>query len=135
MSTTLSAAPRARSTTRFARHGLGMAVAMVAGMVAYVTIVGLIAGSVDRARLGQPELYALGMAAAMCVPMVAWMRRHGHAWRLCNEMTAAMLLPYVVLIVLYRAGALGAGAICPLGCAFMFPAMIAAMLYRRDEYS
>lgn len=119
----------------FVRHALQMAAAMMIGMVVYVFAVGLAVGDVEGARLGHPELYALGMASAMCIPMVAWMRRGGYDWRMCWEMTAAMVLPYLVFIVLYWTGALTAGLVCPLGCATMVPAMVAAMLYRLDEYA
>ena len=135
MNATVSAPVRDRHAARFLRHGLEMAIAMVLGMVAYVTAVGLAYGNVEDARLAQPELYAVGMAAAMCIPMVGWMRRRGHGWRACNEMTGAMVLPYLAFIVAYWLGGLKAGAICPLGCAMMVPAMLAAMLYRLDEYA
>ena len=134
MNTTFPASVTQPHAVRFIRHALGMVIAMALGMVAYVAVVGVIVGSVEDARLRQPELYALGMATAMCIPMVAWMRRRGHSWRLCNEMAAAMFLPYLVLLVCYWVGAVKAGAICPLGCAAMVPAMIAAMVYRLDEY-
>jgi hypothetical protein len=45
--------------------------------------------SVEDARLGQPELFALGMAASMSLPIVAWMRHRGHSWRNGAEMSAA----------------------------------------------
>jgi hypothetical protein len=134
VSTTVPVGVGRSHRSRFALHALQMAFAMVVGMVLYVVVVGLVFGDVEGARLAQPELYALGMATAMSVPMVAWMRRHGHAWRLCIEMTIAMFVPYLVFIVVYWLGGLSAGAICPLGCATTFPAMIAAMLYRRSEY-
>jgi hypothetical protein len=120
------------------RHLLAMTVAMLLGMAVYGIGLGLVlnlAGSdVESARLGQPELFALGMAASMSVPMVAWMRRRGHAWRACSEMTAAMFVPPLVFIGCYWLGAIAAGAICPLACATMVPAMFVAMLYRREEY-
>lgn len=136
MSTTVSAAAirRPRRST-FLVHALQMAIAMVVGMIVYVVAVGLAVGDVEGARLGQPELYAVGMAASMCIPMVAWMRTRGHDWRVCNEMTVAMLLPYAVFIVAYWIGGLKAGAVCPLGCATMVPAMFAAMFYRLGEYA
>ncbi len=135
MSTTVPATVPHRPGATFVSHAVQMAVAMVIGMGVYVMAVGLAVGDVEGARLGQPELYALGMATAMCIPMVAWMRVRGHTRRACAEMTVAMALPYAALIVAHRLGGLSAGAICPLGCATMVPAMLAAMLYRLDEYA
>src|SRR4051794_25507296 len=135
MSTTASATVGRHHRSTFLLHALQMAIPMVVGMVVYVAAVGLAVGDVEGARLAQPELYALGMAAAMCIPMVGWMRRRGNAWRACGEMTVAMALPYVAFIAAYWFGGLNGGAICPLGCASMVPAMIAAMLYRLDEYA
>jgi CubicO group peptidase (beta-lactamase class C family) len=63
----------------FVRHLLAMTVAMLLGMAVYAIVLGLALGfagsDVEAARLGQPELFALGMAFSMSVPMVAWMRR------------------------------------------------------------
>jgi hypothetical protein len=75
------------------------------------------------------------MASSMSVPMVAWMRRRGHGWRSSAEMSAAMVVPAVALIVCYRLHAVSAGSVCPLACAAMVPAMIVAMLYRLDDYT
>ena len=136
MGTTVATAAAGRpSTRRFLRHGFAMLVAMVLGMAAYVAVVGALYGDVEEARVAQPELYALGMAAAMSIPMVVWMRRRGHDWAVCNEMVTAMALPYAVFILCYWVGGLSAASICPLSCALMLPAMAAAMLYRVDEYA
>jgi hypothetical protein len=42
----------------------------------------------------------LSMGLTMTVPMVAWMRYRGHAWRPTNEMAASMLIPTVVTMAL-----------------------------------
>jgi hypothetical protein len=123
----------------FLRHLLEMTVAMMLGMFAYGLLLGSLlaaAGSdLEDARLGQPELFALGMAASMSVPMVAWMRHRGHDWNNGMEMTAAMFAPALVLIVCYRLHAVDAESICPLACAAMIPAMVGAMLFRLDDYT
>jgi hypothetical protein len=41
------------------------------------------------------------MAFSMSVPMVALMRRQGHGWRNSVEMSAAMFVPALVIIVCY----------------------------------
>lgn len=126
-------------TFSFLRHLLEMTVAMVLGMFAYGLLVGgamaTTGGTVEEARLGQPELFALGMAASMSVPMVAWMRHRRHSWRNTIEMTGAMFAPALFLIVCYELHAVSAESICPLACAAMIPAMVGAMLFRREDYT
>jgi hypothetical protein len=136
---TLRPATHLRRTGRFLRHLAEMTVAMVIGMIGYAVLVGGLlsaaGSSLEAARIAQPELFALGMASSMTVPMVAWMRRRGHGWRSSAEMSAAMFVPALALIGCYRLHAVAAGSICPLACAAMIPAMIVAMLYRFDEYT
>ena len=126
-------------TFSFLRHLSEMTVAMLLGMFAYGLLLGLILGAagstVEDARLGQPELFALGMATSMSVPMVAWMRHRGHEWRKGIEMSAAMFAPALVLIGCYWLHAVQASSICPLACAAMIPAMVGAMLFRLDDYT
>ena len=125
-------------TLSFLRHLLEMTVAMMVGMFAYALLVGsFLAASgstLEEARVGQPELFALGMATGMSVPMVAWMRHQGHTWRNGLEMSAAMFVPALLLIICYEMGAVSADSICPVACAAMIPAMAVAMLFRRDDY-
>jgi hypothetical protein len=132
-------ATRLGSIISFLRHLLEMTVAMMLGMFAYGLLLGSILGAAGRnledARLGQPELFALGMATSMSVPMVVWMRHRGHDWRSGMEMTAAMFAPALLLIVCYRLHAVSAESICPLACAAMIPAMVGAMLFRLDDYT
>lgn len=126
-------------TSSFLRHLGEMTVAMLLGMLAYGLLVGVVLGAagstVEDARLGQPELFALGMATSMSVPMVAWMRHRGHDWRNGIEMSAAMFAPALVLIACYWLHAVEASSICPLACAAMIPAMVGAMLFRVDDYT
>jgi hypothetical protein len=140
MSTTmLSAATRRGRSVYFLRHLLEMTVAMVLGMFAYGALVSTLSAasgsSFENVRLGQPELFALGMAFSMAVPMVAWMRHRGHDWRNSVEMSAAMFVPVLALIVCYWLNVVSAGAVCPLACAMMIPAMMFAMFYRIDAYT
>jgi hypothetical protein len=126
-------------TLTFLRHLLEMTAAMVLGMLAYGLVVGGVASaagsSFEDARLGQPELFALGMATSMTVPMVVWMRHRGHGWRDGLEMSAAMIAPALALIICYRLRAVAADSVCPLACAAMIPAMVGAMLFRLDDYT
>lgn len=135
---TAPGARRVTGTLWFLRHLGEMTVAMLVGMLLYGLLLGsLLAGagsSLEEGRLGEPELFVLGMAFSMSVPMVAWMRR-GHGWRSSAEMSAAMFAPAVVLIVCYWLHAVSANSVCPLACATMIPAMIVAMFYRLHDYT
>ncbi|HET8529173.1 MAG TPA: hypothetical protein VFL60_09695 [Gaiellaceae bacterium] len=115
---------------RFALHYLEMVVVMVVGMEALGLLVGLV---VDVHRTG-PMLVEMG--ATMTVSMVAWMRVRGHAWQPCLEMGASMVLPTLGTLALLGLGAVeGAGPLMVILHAVMLPAMLAAMLLRRGEYS
>jgi len=115
----------------FLRHYAEMLIAMFAGMV----VLGAPAVALFDADDWAIEPKLLGMAFTMSVPMVAWMRFRGHGWAPAWEMTAAMFIPSVGAIVLVWIGAAdGEGAMMVQHVA-MFPAMLIAMLLRRDEYS
>jgi hypothetical protein len=121
----------------FIRHYVEMVVAMFAGMFvlggAAVLLLGL-----DTTALydDTPELALTGMALTMTIPMVAWMRHRGHAWRSSWEMTASMFVPTFLAIALVSAGVLEDGhAAMGIQHVIMFPAMLGVMLLRLDEYT
>ena len=124
---------------RFIRHYLEMVIAMFAGMI----VLGIPGEAALRAvGYGSSELQAdapavalLAMATIMTIPMVAWMRRMGHGWQPCNEMAASMYLPTFLVIALMGAGALDFMGAMGLEHVLMLPAMLVAMLLRREEYS
>ena len=128
------------STRHFIRHYVEMLVAMFAGMVVLggPAMLALGAAGVTSAELrGEaPAALLLGMGITMTVPMIAWMRHRGHGWRPSNEMGASMMIPTIGVI-----GLLGAGLVTDVGSLLitehvvMFPAMLVAMLLRRDEYT
>lgn len=128
-----------RGVVRFTRHLLEMTAAMMLGMFVYGLVLGGVLGAagstLEDQRLARPELFALGMAATMSVPMVAWMRHRGHAWTNGAEMSFAMFVPVLGLILCYRLDAVSAGSICPLACGAMIPAMMIAMLAQLDDYT
>jgi hypothetical protein len=119
-----------RSTWRFVSHYLEMVAAMLVGMA------GL--GAVSALGLDLPDRTAVQlveMAAWMTVPMIAWMRFRGHGSRICIEMAAAMVLPAAGALALLGAGIVTDGdSLVMLEHTVMFPAMLVAMLLRRDEY-
>ncbi len=128
-----------RSARRFARHYLEMVIAMFAGMIilglpleAALRAVGSSSADIQDAA---PAVALLGMATIMTIPMVAWMRHHGHAWRPCHEMAASMYLPTFAAIILLWSGAIGFMTAMGLEHLIMLPAMLVAMLLRIDEYA
>ncbi|MGK5559426.1 hypothetical protein ACSNOI_48335, partial [Actinomadura kijaniata] len=56
-------------------------------------------------------------------------------WGPIAEMCAAMYASFAVLFPLLWAGLLDGGAVMMLGHVLMFPAMLAVMLRRPEEYS
>jgi hypothetical protein len=115
----------------FIRHYVEMLIAMFVGM-------GVFAGAAAAAgfEVEGTEALLLWMAFTMSVPMVAWMRYRGHGWTPALEMTAAMFIPSFAAIELLGVGLVeDEGALLGIQHAAMFPAMLVAMLLRRDEYS
>jgi hypothetical protein len=124
------------SWPNFIRHLIEMIVAMFVGMAVLGGVVSLVFG-----LLGHPTLthYAglrgLLMTGYMTVGMTVWMRHRHHGWAAIGEMAAAMLAPYLLLIVPFWAGLLSASAFLGAMHVLMLPSMILAMLHRRGEYS
>ena len=119
---------------RFTRHYIQMVVAMFLGMA-------VMGGAIKL--LGTPPrydttvgLYAY-MGVAMAVPMVAWMRRMGHPWSDCWEMTGSMVVPMYALVLPVAAGVLpmSARALMMWSHVAMLGGMLLLMLYRWDTYA
>jgi len=127
-------------TLSFVRHYVEMVVAMFLGMfllglplAALLVVVGV---DVAAWKTDARELLLLGMAFTMSVPMAAWMRHRGHGWAPVWEMTGSMFLPSFVAIALLWAGSVeDTDALLYLQHIGMFPAMLAVMLLRLDEYT
>ena len=129
-----------RSTRHFIRHYLEMVLAMFIGMGVLFTpaLFALGAAGVSSAELHDdaPAVMLLGMGVTMTVPMVAWMRYRGHGWAATNEMAASMMIPTAGVIGLLGTGLVADfGALMTLEHVVMLPAMLVAMLHRREEYS
>jgi hypothetical protein len=131
MTTTTSKSGRRWS--RFALHYVEMIIAMFVGMFALGMLqsaVGLTVSHQDA-----PEFSYLIMAFDMSVGMAAWMRFRGHAWRPTLEMCAAMFVPVVPLYPMLWLGIIDPGGLMVFAHVAMFPLMLAAMLWRVDEYA
>ena len=116
---------------RFVGHYLEMVLSMLAGM-------GLLAipwmifwpGLSDH-----PVIDTLVMTANMTIGMAAWMVFRGHGRRMTVEMSAAMVTPFLLLLVPLAAGAITADTLTMGGHSLMFLTMLGAMLLRRDDYT
>lgn len=119
------------TTWPFIRHYIEMVVAMLLGMAILGSASSLLIDLPDRTAVTLVE-----MAVWMTVPMIAWMRFRGHGWRATNEMAAAMLLPAAGTLALLGTGVVtDPDLLLMLEHTVMLPAMLVAMLLRRQEYT
>ena len=121
---------RARQGRHLVRHYLEMVVAMVLGMA----VLGPVWSLVWPGLSAHTAADALVMATDMAIGMGAWMRFRGHSWPAVAAMSAAMYLPFAVLLVPFWAGLITSGTLLAAGHLLMLPAMALAMLFRRSEY-
>ena len=131
MTTTQHPRTRGRRTWHLVRHYLEMVVAMVVGMMVLGPLEALVWPGLDD----RVDVHALVMATNMAVAMAAWMRFRGHSWPAIAEMSAAMYVPFAVLLLPYWAGAVSGSFLFTAGHVLMLPAMALAMWWRLDEYA
>ena len=125
----------------FGRHFLEMCIAMCAGgsvlnLLLFRAGPSLIGYADPRVQF--PELSLLVIAAIYLLPMVAWMRFRGMAWRPIAEMSGAAIGLAVVLIGLTAVGAITQASLREWSLAFCMPAcavMLVPMLFRLDLYT
>jgi hypothetical protein len=132
--------PAGSPVVNFIRHYVEMVVAMLLGMVVLglplTALLELMGIDVSRWETTAPALLLLGMAFTMTVPMVAWMRYRGHGWAPAADMTASMFVPSLAAVGLLAAGLVtDTHALMIIQHIAMGPAMLVAMLLRRDEYT
>jgi len=108
-----------------------MVIAMLAGMLGLGTVINALSGG--SALFHPPVLSALVMDTNMTIGMSLWMRFRRHSWRSIAEMSAAMYFPFIILFVPFWTGLLSGHLVMIGGHILMLPAMVAAMLLRRDE--
>lgn len=131
MTTHVSRPSRKRLAARCAGHYLEMVAAMVAGMF----LLAVPWSWAWPAYSGNTVVHTLVMAANMTIGMAAWMRVRRHSWPRIAEMSAAMVAPFVLLLLPYWFGVLPGGLLSSLGHGLMFVSMALAMWWRRDEYA
>ena len=130
-------ADRARRVARFAGHGLEMVLAMIIGMAVLGVPVAIVARSLGVADLHHdlPVIGAIVMAVEMTLPMAWWMDRRGHGRRMIVEMSLAMTIPTIGLVLAALFGIIAGASIMAWQDPLMYVAMLAAMLWRWDAYS
>jgi flagellar biosynthetic protein FliP len=111
-------------TRSFALHYAEMLVSMVAGMYLF----GWLESFLPVDLMARGDVGALVMATNMSLGMGLWMRIRRHPWSGIAGMTAAMYLPFAVLLVPFWAGLISSGTLMVAGHALMLPAMALVML-------
>jgi hypothetical protein len=114
-----------------------MVLAMMVGMVVLGMAAAVILAALGHAGFlaDHAGLRSFVMVVNVSIGMAVWMRYRGHGWTPIGEMVRAMCLPWALLIGPYLGSAISAGALLIRMHVLMVPAMIAAMLHRRDEYA
>ena len=120
----------------FARHFGEMLLAMVAGMVVLGGAVELVLAAAGTSlHAASAAVAAAVMGFNMTVPMVGWMSYRGHDARMNAEMAGSMIVPTLLAIALFLAGALAENAVLAVQHVVMIPAMLGVMLARYEHYS
>ena len=109
---------------RFARHYVEMLVAMFVGMMLLGPLWTLVWPGLDA----RADLDALVMATDMAIGMAAWMLVRRNSWSHIAEMTGAMYVPFVVLLVPYWMGMISGDVLMTGGHVLMLVTMAAVML-------
>ena len=133
---------RSESSGRSGRHNLvrhffEMVLAMIVGMAVLGAVARMICVALGHSGFlaHHVGVRAPLMAINMTIGMAVWMRHRGHGWAPIREMSAAMFVPLAVLIGPFWAGVLSGDALLVGMHVLMLPAMVIAMIHRRDEYA
>jgi flagellar biosynthetic protein FliP len=116
---------------------------MVAAMMVGMAVLGLPFRAIlasfgytrDEAFARFPEIVCLVMTLNMGVGMVVWMRFRGHGWRTTAEMILAMSAATAVALGMFWSHIVSEEPLIGVMHVLMLPAMLIAMLSRREEYS
>ena len=124
------------STLHFVRHYAEMVAAMFIGMFALSKPADWLFNALGTSTSSDhPVMMLFSMGITMTLPMIAWMRYRGHAWRPTNEMAASMIIPTSGAMALVGTGVMNSDTVMVLEHVAMLTGMLVAMLLRRDEYS
>ena len=123
-------------TWNFVQHLLEMTIAMFVGMFALGMPAEALFDWLGWEAVNELTVPStLVMATTMSIGMAAWMRFRGCGGPAIAEMCLAMYVPFLVMYPFYLTDVVGTTAVMVVGHALMTPAMIVAMLLRRDEYT
>jgi len=129
-------APVHSNSPAFWRHFVEMVIAMLVSMAVFGAIASMAFTAFGHSSLlHYVALRGLLMTTYMVVGMALWMHYRHHGWASIGEMSAMMLLPYLVLVGPFAAGLIGKAAFLASMHVLMFPLMLFAMIRRRAEYS
>src|SRR6476620_5479419 len=115
---------------RFLTAYVEMTIAMVVGMGLF----GALWDAVWPGLTSRPAAMALTMAFDMTFGMAAWMWVRGHGRRHIAEMSAVMVLPFVVLLVPYWLDFLSGGDLMTWGHAGMYALMAAYLAWNTHTH-
>ena len=123
----------------FWRHFVEMIIAMMVGMAVLGLPFRAVLGSFGYTRAEAfarfPEIVCVVMTFNMAAGMIVWMRFRGHGWRATAEMTLAMSAATAVALVMFWSHVVSEEPLIGLMHVLMLPAMLVAMLLRREEYT
>jgi deazaflavin-dependent oxidoreductase (nitroreductase family) len=124
-----------RSKHAFWWHFLEMVVVMLLSMAIFGAAVSAVFALLGHGNLlHYAALRGFMMTIYMVVGMGLWMRHRRHGWAGVFEMSAAMIVPYVLLVGPFTAGLLAKGTFLGAMHVLMLPCMYLAMIHRREEY-
>src|SRR6478609_4631064 len=115
---------------RFLTAYVEMSVSMLVGMA----LLGVLWDSVWPGLTGRPDAMALTMAFDMTLGMAAWMWVRRHGARHIAEMSAVMVLPFVVLLVPYWFDFLSGDDLMTWGHAGMYALMAAYLAWNTHTH-
>jgi flagellar biosynthetic protein FliP len=124
-----------RSRRSFWWHFAEMVVVMLLSMAIFgAAVTGIFALLGHGNLLHYTALRGFLMTIYMVVGMGLWMRYRRHGWASVLEMSAAMIVPYALLVGPFAAGLLAKGTFLGAMHVLMLPCMYLAMIHRREEY-
>lgn len=126
-----------RPAGRFLAHLAEMCVVMCLGALALSFAVFGGAGLIWSMDLSQrfPELSTLLIAINLSLPMLAWMRYRGMAWRPSLEMSGATMIVGLLIILAFWLDLVARDGLIDLQTSLACPVMLAVMLARFRLYA